>query len=404
MSAVDVAIVGAGPAGASAAVHLARAGHQVALLERSPAWHWRACGVFSSPVTVDALRRLKFDDAALEATMNPIAAMRVEVSGGAAFPLTYGDDGSLAHSAVGFDRRRLDETLLAMARDAGAEVRTGVSVGSATLGGATQRLSLRLDDGSDSLEARVVIGADGLRSMVARAAGVARPARLGRRIGLTFHVDDPRPWDARRNARMVVLSDAYCGLAPVPGGRLNVGIVLHGARWHRRLADIGAAAAVGEILAAVPRTADDPVDWAAQERSDPIEGAVPLGHRVTHRAGEGWLLIGDAAGFLDPLTGEGLHRALISAELAAEVIDGHLRGRPDGLRPYARAMDDRFRTKDFVTLVIQGVLARPALFRHVSRRLARDPALRETMGLVIGDLVPATRALRPGFLIGLFRP
>ncbi len=404
MSAVDVAIVGAGPAGASAAIHLARAGHQVALLERSPAWHWRACGVFSSPVTVDALRRLKFDEAALDAAMHPIAAMRVEVAGGAAFPLTYGDDGNLAHSAVGFDRRRLDETLVAMARDAGAEVRTGVSVGTATLGGATQQLSLRLDDGSDSLEARVVIGADGLRSMVARAAGVARPARLGRRIGLTFHVDDPRAWDARRNARMVVLPDAYCGLAPVPDGRLNVGIVLHGVRWRRRLADIGAAAAVGEILSAVPRTADDPVDWAAQERSDPIEGAVPLGHRVTHRAGDGWLLIGDAAGFLDPLTGEGLHRALVSAELAAEVVDAHLRGGTEGLRPYARAMDDRFATKDFVTLVIQGVLARPALFRHVSRRLARDPALRETMGLVIGDLVPATRALRPGFLIGLFRP
>ena len=404
MSAVDVAIVGAGPAGAAAAVHLARAGHHVTLLERSPAWHWRACGVFSSPVTVDALRRLQFDEATLAETLQPIAAMQVEVAGGAAFSLTYGDDGSLAHSAVGFDRRRLDETLLAMARDAGAEVRTGVSVVTATMGGATQGLSLRLDDGSDSLEARVVIGADGLRSTVARAAGVARSARLGRRIGLTFHVNDPRPPEARRNARMVVLPDAYCGLAPVPGGRLNVGIVLHGARWRQRLADIGAAAAVSEVLAAVPRTADDPVDWAARERTDPIEGAVPLGHRVAHRAGDGWLLIGDAAGFLDPLTGEGLHRALISAELAAEVVDAHLRGGTRGLQPYARAMDDRFATKDFVTLVIQGVLARPALFRHVSRRLARDPALRERMGLVMGDLVPASRALRPGFLIGLFRP
>ncbi len=385
-------------------MHLARAGHQVTLLERSPAWHWRACGVFSSPVTVDALRRLQFDEATLAETLQPIAAMQVEVAGGAAFSLTYGDDGSLAHSAVGFDRRRLDETLLAMARDAGAEVRTGVSVVTATMGGATQGLSLRLDDGSDSLEARVVIGADGLRSTVARAAGVARSARLGRRIGLTFHVNDPRPWEARRNARMVVLSDAYCGLAPVPGGRLNVGIVLAWGRWRQRLADIGAAAAVSEVLAAVPRTADDPVDWAARERTDPIEGAVPLGHRVAHRAGDGWLLIGDAAGFLDPLTGEGLHRALISAELAAEVVDAHLRGGTRGLQPYARAMDDRFATKDFVTLVIQGVLARPALFRHVSRRLARDPALRERMGLVIGDLVPASRALRPGFLIGLFRP
>jgi flavin-dependent dehydrogenase len=392
MSAVDVAIVGGGPAGASAAVHLARAGHRVAMIERSPEWHWRACGVFSSPVTVDALRRLQLDERTLAGMLHPIAAMHVEVDAGAAFPLTYGDDGSLAHSAVGFDRRRLDEALVALARDAGAEVRMGASVVSVSMGGATQRLSLRLDDGIDSLDARVVIGADGLRSTVARAAGVARPARLGRRIGLTFQ------------ARMVILPDAYCGLAPIPDGRLNVGIVLRGASWRGRLAEIGAAAACTEILGAIPRTVDDPVDWSIQERIDPIEGAVPLGHRVARRAGESWLLIGDAAGFLDPLTGEGLHRALISAELAAEVIDGHLRGRPGGLEPYARAMRDRFATKDFVTLVIQAVLARPALFRHVSHRLARDPALRETMGLVIGDLVSASRALRPGFLIGLFRP
>ena len=404
MSVVDVAIAGGGPAGASTAVHLARAGHQVVVIERSPAWRWRACGVFSSPAAVDALRRLRFDAAILTESAHQIAAMRVEAPDVAAFSLTYGDDGRMTHPAVGFDRERLDEGLLAMAREAGAEVRLGSVVTGAALGGPTQRLTLRLEDGSDSLKARVVIGADGLRSVVARDAGVARPARLGRRVGLTFHVTEPRDTDARRHARMVILPDAYCGLAPIPGNRLNIGIVLRGARWRRRLAEVGAPAAAGEILAAIPRTADDPVAWANQPRTDSIEGAVPLGHRVSHRAGEGWLLVGDAAGFLDPLTGEGLHRALISAELAAEVVDAHLRGAPGGLAPYARAMDHRFRTKDAVTLLIQAVLARPALVSHVARRLARDATLRETMGLVIGDLVPASRALRPDFLIGLLRP
>jgi flavin-dependent dehydrogenase len=125
---------------------------------------------------------------------------------------------------------------------------------------------------------------------------------------------------------------------------------------------------------------------------------------VASRSGDGWLLVGDAAGFLDPLSGEGLHRALVSAELAADAIDGHLLGEASSLRAYDRAMSARFRSKDVVTLLIQAFLARPALIRHAARRLARRDRLRETMGLVLGDLVPASRALEPSFLAGLLGP
>jgi flavin-dependent dehydrogenase len=258
--------------------------------------------------------------------------------------------------------------------------------------------------GNEELEARVVIGADGVRSTVARAAGMVRPARLGARVGLTYHVTDPRSDRSTADARMVILPDAYCGLAPVPGGRVNVGIVLAGEAWRRRLATEGAAAVVQAVLSAVPAAADDPVAWADAERLDPIEGAAPLGHRVARRAGRGWLLVGDAAGFLDPLTGEGMHRALVSAALAARAVDRHLAGAAGALDGYERAMAARFRAKDVVTLLIQSFLSRPALFGHVARRLASREPVRETMGLVIGDLVPATRALEPGFLAALLRP
>ncbi|HJT64126.1 MAG TPA: hypothetical protein VJ839_05095, partial [Candidatus Limnocylindria bacterium] len=224
--------------------------------------------------------------------------------------------------------------------------------------------------------------------------------RLGPRIGLTFHVVDPRSDDIR-DARMVLADHAYCGLAPVPGGRVNVGIVLGGPTWQRRLAADGAARVVNDVLAAIPRAPDDEVDWASAERCDPIEGAAPLGHRVARRSGDGWLLVGDAAGFLDPLTGEGLHRALLSAAQAAAAVDAHLDGRPGALDDYERAMARRFRAKDLVTLLVQGFAARPVLFRHVARRLAHRADLRETMGLVMGDLMPATRALEPAFLAAL---
>ncbi len=159
-----------------------------------------------------------------------------------------------------------------------------------------------------------------------------------------------------------------------------------------------------EIVAAIPATDDDPADWRRGDPTDTIEGAWPLGHRVTRRAGRNWLLVGDAAGFLDPFTGEGLHRGLVSAELAAAAIRANARGKRDAFAAYERAMQRRFLAKDGVSSLVQLFLARPALFEYAARRVAARPAVRATMGLVMGDLVGAGRALDPRYLAALLAP
>ena len=327
-----------------------------------------------------------------------IPAMRVETAGGTRFRLTYGDDGSLLAPAVAFDRPALDGALLELARAAGATIRQATTV----LGVRAGRIALRGPTGEAEIEAGLVVGADGIRSVVARSFGAVRPIWLGVRVGLTFHVADPRP-DEPRDARMIVFRDGYVGLAPVPGGRVNVGIVLAG----RRAAELmhsGPQETVRAVLAGIPPASDDPVEWSVAQPRDPIKGAAPIGHRVANRHGPGWLLVGDAAGFLDPFTGEGLHRALVSARLAAAAIDCHLGGDPDALPTYDRAMRARFRAKDAVSLIVQAFLGQPALFEFAARRLAARPAVRETMGLVMGDLVPASQALDPRFVAALLRP
>jgi flavin-dependent dehydrogenase len=203
---------------------------------------------------------------------------------------------------------------------------------------------------------------------------------------------------------MIVFDGGYVGLAPIPGGRVNVGIVVGGKMWAARMRQDGAAAVIGDVLARIPRAADDPVDWRIARRCDPIEGAAPIGHLVTRRHGDGWLLIGDAAGFLDPFTGEGLHRALRSAAHATDAIEAHLAGDPTGLARYDHAMSARFRAKDAVSLLVQAFLGQSALFERAARALAERPAVRETMSLVMGDLVPASRALDPRFVTSLLRP
>jgi flavin-dependent dehydrogenase len=338
--------------------------------------------------------------------------MRVETPAGTAFELTYGAEAG-GRTAVGFDRSALDPALLELARTAGADVRTGVALRDVELADHRQATHVLVDCPAGTggtprepvmIETRVLVGADGPRSLVAAAAGMTRPTRLASRVGLSWHVAD-EPGDTPKAARMVVLpGGAYCGLAPVPGGRMNVGIVLRGRAWRERLARDGAAATGEHLLRSVPSLPGDPEAWREGTITDAIAGASPLGCRVAQRAGPDWLLVGDAAGFLDPFTGEGLHRALVSARLAADAVDAHLRGDPAGLAAYDRAMGERFATKDRLSLLVQTLLAKPPLFEHAARRLARKPDIRGRMGLVMGDLVPASRAFDPSFLAALIVP
>jgi flavin-dependent dehydrogenase len=400
---VDVVVIGGGPAGAVTAAYLARAGREVVVLERAPSWHWRAGGVFASPAAMLELGRAGLDEATLARVARPIPAMRVESPRGTAFRLTYGAETS-GRTAVGFDRSALDPALLELAATAGAEIRRGEAarrVEPAEVPSEPWRVATDIE----SLEARVVVGADGPRSIVATAAGVVRTPSLPDRVGLTWHLADSAA-DRPTEARMVVLGDgAYCGIAPVPGGRINIGIVVAGKGWRRRLAADGATATAAALLRSVPRLPNVEETWRDGAATDDIAGASPLGSRVVRRAGAGWLVVGDAAGFLDPFTGEGLHRALVSARLASAAIDAHLGGEQrEGLAAYERAMRGRFASKDLVSRLVLSFLAQPALFERAARHLAERDDIRATMGLVMGDLVPASRALDPRFLAGLLGP
>ena len=397
---VEVAVVGGGPAGAVVAARVARLGHDTVVFERDPHWRWRAGGVFASPAALTALRSAGLDGATLAEVARPIPAMRVETRGGTSFRLTYGADAG-GERAVGFDRSRLDPALLDLARVAGADIRSGRTVTAVDVDAG--RLEIREPGGETTVvQARVIVGADGPRSVVARAAGVRATTRLPARIGLTYHLADPDP-SACRDARMRVLDDGYVGIAPVAGARVNVGIVL-GRTWTRRLTTDGARAVADSIVAGIPSIEGDDVAWAAGDPTDTVAGAWPLGHRVTRRAGPNWLLVGDAAGFLDPFTGEGLYRSLASAELAAAAIHADRRGSARAFGAYERAMQRRFLAKDGVSWLVQLFLSRPRLFEYAARRVAARDELRATLGLAMGDLIGAGRVLDPRFLAALLAP
>jgi flavin-dependent dehydrogenase len=386
---VEVAIVGGGPAGAAIAAHLAAAGRDVVLFERLARPVWRACGVYSSPLTRRRLAAVGLATEQLARLIAPIPAMEVATAdGSAACRLEYPPP----HAACGLDRVRLEEQLLALIRARGVRVFEGAVVRSVEVGRAGGWLTVSQDAGASRWKARVVVGADGPTSIVARAAQVSRPTAWFRRGSLTGHRAFPAS-----DARMVIGTGWYIGVAPVPGGRVNLGLVMAEPELRRRLLDERPAEVVDDVIRSLP--GDDGL--AGSPPTDEVVSHLPLVHRTQRVAGDGFVLVGDAAGFVDPLSGEGLHRALVSAELAAEAVTRHLAGTPLALREYDRRLRARFRSKDVLSWALQLFMLQPPLARRAIRRLEHEHAMRETFAAALADLAPATEVLDPRYVVRL---
>jgi flavin-dependent dehydrogenase len=138
-----------------------------------------------------------------------------------------------------------------------------------------------------------------------------------------------------------------------------------------------------------------------------LRGVGGMAHRVRRASGDGFMLVGDAASFLDPFTGEGVHDALKGAILAAPVASAALIAGDTSqaaLDPYRRARRQAFTAKRQVCWIVQGFINAPPLMNYVTDRLAQRENLGLTLSGVLGNFRPATQALSPVFLVKLLRP
>jgi menaquinone-9 beta-reductase len=392
-SSCEVLIVGAGPAGSALARALARAGRDVLLVEARRHPRTKTCAEYASPRILEELRRLDIPAADWQRSAVPLRGMQI-IAGNDQFPLRYADGGG-ERTAWGLDRPGFDALLSGGAAEAGATVAEKTAFHRPLL--ADGRISgavLRDADGTHQVRARWLVGADGAHSRVARALGVSRQRLAPRRLGLIARYQGVPELDGY--GEMHTGNGFYVGLAPVPNGQLNVGMALPLPRnGDLRLP---AEQRFESAIAALPAVA---ARLSGSRRLTPIHGAAPIGHCVTRAAGPGWLLIGDAAGFIDPFTGEGIYRALRSARLAAEALgewDGRVAHR------YLAARRAAFASKDALTWLIQGMLAAPPLLSYAVRRLERRPRLAAVLGGALGDCRPATDALSPAALLAVLRP
>ncbi|HWO90224.1 MAG TPA: NAD(P)/FAD-dependent oxidoreductase [Gemmatimonadales bacterium] len=394
--ALDVLVVGGGPAGSATAAWCARAGLDVLVVDRARFPRDKACAEYLSP---EATRDL--DALGITAELESAGALRlygfrlVSDDGAHVTGRFAAAPGVSPYRPFGYalPRTVLDSLLLEAARTAGAEVREECSledIGPWSEG--VRSATLRFGAERQTVRARVVVGADGLNSRVARVLRLARRGRL-RRLALVAHLRGVS--DCADVGEMFVARGRYLGLAPIGTDLVNVAAVIPAG-------DAGAGfdpvAALRTELARWPELARRTAS-ASLVRRVLVTG--PFASRSVSAIADGALLVGDAADFYDPFTGEGIFAALRGGRLAGESIAAALASGPAerrSLRRYARARRKAFAGKWVLERVVAHAATQPALMRRFTHNLARRPGLADLWVAAAGDCAPVSSLFTPARL------
>ena len=395
----DVAILGGGPAGSHLALRLARMGRRVALIEARTFPRAKPCGEFMSPECLNLLDELGLRQAVIDAGACSVSKMELHGFGRKARGRYM--SGALRPGAhihgLALRREILDEISLRTAA-AMPEVRlfegrraTGILRDSDGCVAGVARVSEQGE--REEIRADFTVGADGLRSLVAREMGVYRSVASLQKLAFVYRFAGVEPQD---HAEVHFVDRGYLIAAPVDGGLLTLNLIVEKAVWDGSC----------DKLAFLRRKAREAPALAAKLEHAGLVGPVsaigPLASTTAAQVFDGAALVGDACGFVDPLTGEGLYFAMRGAALLAPVLDRALAaGRRDAasLRSYARARRREFGARFLLARGLQRGLRSPAMTRFVLSLLAARPRLMDLLLTVTGDSVSPLEVLKPRVLL-----
>ncbi|MCI3949338.1 MAG: geranylgeranyl reductase family protein [Acidimicrobiales bacterium] len=391
MSVHDVLVVGAGPAGAATAYWLAEAGWDVVAVERKAFPRDKTCGDGLTPRAVRSLRDMGLEGRL--ATFHRHHGLRT-VAHGITLELPWPDHPEFPSYGYVVRRRDLDELVAEHAVKAGATVRTATeALEPVRERGLVTGAVVRPKGGApEEVRARYVVVADGANSRFGRALGTSRNRDYPQGMAIRGYYESPMhddPWiesalDVRdREGRSL---PGYGWVFPLGDGTVNVGIGL--LSTFKGWREVNTSHLMDEWAATAPAR------WGFSPEtklSEPTGGRLPMAGSVGPKAGPSWLVVGDAAGSVNPFNGEGIDYAYETGRMAADAIDEALRtGDGLALQRYPARLEAEFALYFKVARLFAEVIGRPALLRELTRVGMRSQSLMEWVLRIMANL------LRPG--------
>jgi geranylgeranyl reductase family protein len=308
MEHADLVVIGAGPAGAATAIRAARQGAKVVVFDKAPYGRDKVCGDGLTPRAVGALEELKID----LADAHRIDGLRMIANKTERELLWPATSRFPAHGAV-WPRRRLDAALIDAAAEAGAEVRWETEAlplmdGSNVIGA---------EAGGEKISADLTVVATGAPGAVARMLGAERIADEPFGLAIRTYAESPRHGDRHLEACLTLKDEhgtsipGYGWMFPAGDGTVNIGVgALSTMKGFKKLN-------LNKLLESYRGIVQEPWDLGPNlER--PRAWRLPMSAQKRH--GEGWVAIGDAAGLVNPMNGEGIDYGLESGMLAADLF------------------------------------------------------------------------------------
>ena len=386
----DVLVVGGGPAGAATAYWLAEAGHDVLIVERKSFPREKTCGDGLTPRAVKQLADMGLEDA-IARDHHRFDGLRA-VAHGITLELQWPEHPEYPSHGYVVRRRDLDQLVVDHAVKAGATLQQGTEALSPVLerGLVAGAIVKRKDTGAiEELRARYVVVADGANSRFGRELGTTRDRTYPQGMAIRTYYESPLhddPWiesaldvrDRRGNSL-----PGYGWIFPVGDGTVNVGIGL--LSTFRDWKSVNTSHLMEEWAATAPSY------WGLRPEGrvcEPTGGRLPMAGSVGPKSGPTFLVVGDAAGTVNPFNGEGIDYAYETGRLAADVLDeALLTGSGLALQRYAATLEREFALYYKVARLFVQLIGRPALMRELTRVGMQSRTLMEWVLRIMANLL-----------------
>lgn len=394
----DVLILGAGPAGSALARQLAGEGFSVVIADKKAFPRQKPCGEFLSPECLPYLAELGLGGMLEELGAQRVLGMRLSGYGRAADGSFRQLDDRPGHgrSGYGIRRERFDHHLLRAAEASGAHFlprHEFVSLQRDAGGRVTGAMLKAVDGAPVAVTAKHVVGADGVHSRVAKALGVQRKIGWLSQFALVAHFAGV---PSRPRADVHLLPGGFFAATTVDEGLYSLNLVLPQQAFGKRTAADWDAFVEG-YAAQAPALAER---LQGGTRLAPWRGCGPFGFRTTTPTLPGAWLCGDAAGYVDPLTGEGIYFALFGARALGTQLAASLHepaSEAKAMAAYRAARKRELAPRMAASKLLQRAIRHPWLVGPFLGMLGRWPGLADLLVTMTGDTVHPRELWRPGF-------